>query len=188
MSSFVEEQKDLIHQLNLKVADAIESLKIDTTIELSVAKCLKITGEINKSIKSIVALSDAIKNVSPEDKAGVLLAITLTTINSDEVKSLLSEEQAKSLESFCQDAETVETIVSLVDWVGDEILVSMDINEDGVVDEDEIEVAIVDCCTCGSESCCSCCVSFSKSFASCWSSFCLRFLCCSKKGIRYRQA
>lgn len=189
MSSFVDEHSELIKELNLKVAESIKNLDIDTSIDLSIAKCIKITGEINKAIKSIKGLAEAIANVEPDDKAGVLLSVTLTTITSEDVIALLSEEQSKSLKSFCEDTETVETVVNLVDWVGDTVLTSLDLNNDGVLEEDEIEEAITDCCTCGSDNCCSCCVSFSKGFASCWSSFCLKFLCCSKKNsIRYRKA
>ena len=191
MSSFVEENKDLIQQLNQKVAEAIKNLNIDTSGTLSVAKCIKITGEIDKAIKSISALSNELAEVPVDDKMGVLLAVTLNTVNSDEVKSLLSEEQVKTLESFCQDTETVETVINLVDWVGDNILVSMDLDNDGVVEENEIEEVVVDCCTCGNkDNCCPCCINFSKGFASCWSSFCLKFLCCSKRkdGIQYESA
>ncbi len=203
MSSFVEENKDLIQQLNQKVAEAIKNLNIDTSGSLSVAKCIKITGEIDKAIKSISALSNALAEVTADDKTGVLLAVTLNTVNSDEVKSLLSEEQAKKLESFCQDTETVETVINLVDWVSDELLVRIDKNNDGVITEDEVEDSCVDCCLsknmlgqgpegCGCyqpTGCCSCCVSFSKCVSSCWSSI---FLMClrskDKKTVRYQEA
>ena len=87
MSNFVESHKEDIALLNTKVADAIDSLKIDTSGPLSIAKCIKVTGEINKAIKNVKSLYKAISSVPAEDKAGILLSVTIATINSDEVKA-----------------------------------------------------------------------------------------------------
>ena len=38
--SFFDENRDSINQLNIKVADAIQSLKIDISGNLSVGKCI----------------------------------------------------------------------------------------------------------------------------------------------------
>lgn len=201
--SFFDENRDSINQLNTKVADAIQSLKIDTSGNLSVGKCIKISGEINKAIKSIKSLKEALSQVESASRTGVYLAVTINTINSDEVKVVLSESQREVLENFCQDSETLETVVDLVDWVSDEVLVIIDKNNDGVITEDEVEDSCVDCCMSknmfgqGPEGCecyqptgcCSCCVSFSKFVSSCWSS--IFFMCLgskNKKAVRYQEA
>ena len=146
--NFVENNKESIALLNKKVADAIESLKIDTSGDLSIAKCIKVTGEINKAIKNVKSLAKAISEVEASDKAGVLLAVTIATLNSDEVKEKLSESQRKQIEDFCQDTETVETVVGLVDWIADETLEALDANNDGVVTDEELQDGCLSCCLC----------------------------------------
>ena len=54
--NFVENNKTSIQELNVKVAELISNLNIDLSGKLSVAKCLKINGEVNKAIKSIKSL------------------------------------------------------------------------------------------------------------------------------------
>ena len=197
MSNFVESHKEDIALLNTKVADAIDSLKIDTSGPLSIAKCIKVTGEINKAIKNVKSLYKAISSVPAEDKAGILLSVTIATINSDEVKAKLSADQIKQVEDFCNDTETVETVVNLVDWIADETLEALDANKDGVVTKEEFEDSVVDILMCsnncgqGSEGCgcyqptgcCSCCPSFSVSF----SSILAKIFCCGKKSMKYKK-
>lgn len=175
--NFVEENSESIDLLNKKVAIVIDSLKIDTSDILNVGKCVKITGEINKAIRNIKTLTKAISEVEPSDKVGILLAVTLKTLNSDEVKNKLSEEQRRQIEEFCQDTETVETVIGLVDWVADEILEGLDTNEDGVVTDIELENVCLKSCSC---CCCQpgeCCSGFAK--------FIAKFLCCGKKSVKY---
>ena len=201
--NFVENNKEGIVELNKKVANAITNLNIDTSGPLSVAKCIKITGEINKLIKSVKSLASAIADVEASDKAGIILAVTLATLNSDEVKAVLTEEQKNQIEGFCQDTETVDTVIGLVDWVADEALESLDTNKDGVVTEQELEDSCVGGCLCmnrcGQDSkgcacyqpdgCCKCCPNFVSSLASCWASFFLNILCCKcgKKSVKYNR-
>ena len=103
--NFVENNREGIVELNKKVAEAIKNLNIDTTSPLSIAKCIKVAGEINKLIKSVKSLASAIANVEPGDKAGVILSVTLTTLSSEEVKGVLTEEQRTELLN-----KTVKTI------------------------------------------------------------------------------
>jgi hypothetical protein len=191
-NNFVENNKESIAKLNKKVAEAIESLKIDTSGDLSIAKCIKITGEIEKAIKNISELKLAISNVEPAEKTGVLFAVTLTTLNSEEVKSKLSEKQRKQIEDFCTDTETVETVINLVDWVADETLEALDANNDGIVTEEELQDACMSCCLCSNKfgqdkygcacyqksGCCACCPGFVR-----WLS---KLLCCGKKSVKYQ--
>lgn len=199
--NFVEDNKEGIIELNQKVATAIKNLNIDTTSPLSIAKCIKVAGEINKLIKSVKSLASAIANVEPGDKAGVILSVTLTTLSSEEVKGVLTEDQRKQLEEFCQDTETVDTVVSLVDWVADEALESLDTNKDGVVTEQELEDGCVGGCLCmnrcgqgprgcacyQSKGCCACCPGLVTKLAGCWSAFFINILCCKcgKKSVKY---
>jgi len=201
--NFVETNKECIVELNKKVANAITNLNIDTSGPLSVAKCIKITGEINKSIKSVKSLTLSIASVETGDKVGIILAVTLATLNSNEVKAVLTEEQRKQIESFCQDTETIDTVISLVDWIADEALESLDTNKDGIVTEQELEDSCVGGCLCmnrcgqDSKGCvcyqpdswCTCCSTFVSSLASCWASFFLNILCCKcgKKSVNYNR-
>ena len=75
--NFVENNKTSIQELNVKVAELISNLNIDLSGKLSVAKCLKINGEVNKAIKSIKSLAQAVADIDAGDKAGVIIAITL---------------------------------------------------------------------------------------------------------------
>ena len=174
--NFVENNKTSIQELNVKVAELIKNLNIDASGKLSVAKCLKINGEVNKAIKSIKSLAQAVADIDAGDKAGVIIAITLETLTSDEVKSILSEEQRKDVEDFCKDAETIDAVIGLIDWVSDETLKKLDANNDGVVTKEELET---DCAKR-----CKCC----PSIASCWSAFFINVLCCGKDSIEYQSA
>ena len=87
------------------------------------------------------------------------------------MKDILSEKQIKKIEEFSNDTETVETVIALVDWVSDNVLDTIDINNDGFITEEELEVCATKCC-------CSCCPSIVKS---CLSSFFLKYVCCEKK-------
>ena len=49
-------------------------------------------------------------NSNPEDKVGVIFAVTVETLNSEEVKSLLNENQRKQVEKFCEDTESVDEV------------------------------------------------------------------------------
>lgn len=190
--NFVQENKEGIDELNKKVAEVIKSFNIDTSGNLTPAKCLKISGEINKSIKSIKSLASAISNLEAGDKTAIILAITIETLNSEEVKSVLSDSQIKQIEQFCEDTENVETIIALVDWVADEVLDTLDLNNDGVVTKDEVEEVCINGCLCANKcgqgpegcgcyqpkGCCACCPSFVSNLAYCWSNFFIRVLCC----------
>lgn len=180
--NFVNDNRESINELSKKVAETIKTFNIDTTGELTAAKCLKISGEINKSIKSIKSLANAIANVPSSDKTAIILAITIETLNSDEVKSVLNESQIKQIEKFCEDTENVETIIALVDWVADEVFEIMDTNNDGEVSRDEIQEGCVKAC--------KCCPGFGKSLGSCWSSFVINILCCKqgKDSVRYKES
>ncbi len=174
--NFVENNKTSIQELNIKVADLIKNLNIDASGKLSVAKCLKINAEVNKAIKSIKSLAQAVADIGAGDKVGVIIAITLDTLNSKEVKSVLSDQQRKELEDFCQDVETIDAVIGLVDWVSDETLRKLDTNNDGVVTKEELET---DCAKR-----CKCC----PSIASCWSFFFINIICCGcgKDSIKYQ--
>jgi hypothetical protein len=173
--SFVENNKDSILELNKKVSQLITDLNINVSDKLTLSKCLKIVGEINKAIRSIKSFSDSLQKIEGGEKAGIILAVTLHTLNSEEVKAVLSEEQRKYIEDFCQDTETVETIINLVDWVSDSALEQLDSNNDGVVTKKEIEENCRKTCKC-----CPC-------IASCWSTF-LLCICCSSKSIKYDES
>lgn len=168
--NFVPQNKEYIDNVAKQVSNTIKSLNIDMSGQLSVAKLLKINGEINKAIKNHKNLVEAISKVPDGEKTGVIIAVVIEVINTEEFKSILSEEQRKQVEDFCRDTETAEAVVGLVDWIADTVLESMDKNKDGVVTEDEIQQ---------STKCCPC---FSKFF--------LKFLCCkgNEKQIVYDEA
>ena len=184
--NFVQNNHEGIVELNTKVAEVISNLNIDTEGELTVAKCLKISGEINKCIKSVKSLASAIQNVNPEDKVGVIFAVTVETLNSEEVKSLLNENQRKQVEKFCEDTESVEAIIGMVDWIADETLEAIDSNKDGVVTQDEVEECCAKSCGC----CKGCCPGFLSSLAKCWGSCFMKFCCCKSgknSAVKYQE-
>ena len=200
--NFVENNKEGIIELNQKVAAAIKNLNIDTSV-LTIAKCIRVTGEINKLIKSVKSVASALSNIEPGDKAGIILAVTLATLNSEDVKGVLNEEQRKQLDDFCQDTDTVATVISLVDWVADEALESLDTNKDGVITEQELEEGCVGDCLCmngcgqgpegcscyQSTGCCACFPGFITTLGGWWSSFFINVLCCKfgKKSVTYKK-
>ena len=165
--NFVPQNKESINSIANQASNTIKSLNIEMTGQLSVAKLLKINGEINKAIKNHKKLVETISKVPDGEKTGVIIAVVIEVLNSEEFKSILSEDQRNQVEDFCKDTETAEAVVGLVDWIADTVLESMDKNKDGIVTEDEIEQ---------STKCCPC---FSKFF--------LKVLCCkgNEKQIVY---
>ena len=116
--------------------------------------------------------------------------VPLTNIHKDEI---LNEDQIKKIEEFSNDSETVETVIALVDWVSDVVLDTIDLDNDGFITEEELDVCVTKYCLCkghcGQDSegcscyqtngCCHCYQSLVKSFSSCWSTFFLKCLCCA---------
>ena len=199
---FVPKNKDSINNVSKIVSVTIKSLNINTSGQLTIAKLLKINGEINKAIKSQKELFEALSKINDGEKTGVIVAVIIEIINSEDFKSILSEEQRKQVEDFCKDTETAETVVGLIDWIADTTLESMDTNKDGIVTEDEIEDNFVGCCLCVDRcgqnekgcgcyqptGCCKCCPGFVSSCAGCFSGFFLKFLCCKKnKQVEYKE-
>ena len=193
--SFVETHEESINNLNIKIAEFIESLNIDFSKELSIAVMIKISGQISKLIKNTKDLNSALTELPSDDKIATLLVITIETLNSEEVSKVLPEEAREKIEKFCSDTETVNEIIELVDWVSDEIVESMDLNNDGIVTQDEIEISVNNCCLCvdsfgqGSDGCscyreghcCGCCQGASSAFSKCFSKFLLKCICCKKQ-------
>lgn len=202
ITSFVSKNRDSIDNVTKKVKDVINALNIDFSGELSVGKIIKINGEINKAIKTNKQLIESLSKIPDNDKVGIITGVIIDIINSEEFKQILSNEQRKQIEDFCNDTETAETIVGLIDWISDETLESMDLNKDGMVTESEIEDNYVGCCLCVDrcgqddngcgcyqpDGCCKCCPGCVSKTASCFSGFFLKFLCCkkNKKPIKYK--
>ena len=201
--NFVPKNKESIKNVAVKVSETVKSFNIDLSGPLSIAKLLKINGEINKAIKSNKELVKALSSIPDGEKTGVVVAVVIDIINTEEFKSVLSEEQRKQVEDFCNDTETAETVVGLIDWIADKTLESMDENKDGEVTNDEVESAYVNCClcanTCGQDAngcacyqpngCCKCCPGCVGASAGCFSGFFLKFLCCKSKNesIKYKE-
>ena len=167
METFIEDNKDDVLELNKRVSHVIKDLNIKSD-NLELQQCLKIIGAINNSIRSINVLSSFLQKIEDSKKAGVILAITIHTLNSEEVKAVLSEDQRNFIKKNCQDTETKETIINFIDWVSESVNSQFDLNKDGYVTEQEIK-----------EKCkntCSCC----PKMTSCWSTF-LLLICCSGK-------
>ncbi len=161
-----------INDLINKFVDSLKKLGFNNETNITVAKCIKINGEIGKLIKESKSIYSKLENLKSTEKASTILRILIASLNSDQMKDILSENQIKKIEEFSNDTETVETVIALVDWVSDNVLDTIDTNNDGFITEEELEVCATKCC-------CSCCPSCAKSFASCWSSFFLKCLCCA---------
>ena len=161
-----------INDLINKFVDSLKKLGFNNETNITVAKCIKINGEIGKLIKESKSIYSKLENLKSTEKASTILRILIASLNSDQMKDILSENQIKKIEEFSNDTETVETVIALVDWVSDNVLDTIDTNNDGFITEEELEVCATKCC-------CSCCPSCAKSFSSCWSSFFLKCLCCA---------
>ena len=161
-----------INDLINNFVDSLKKLGFNNETNITVAKCIKINGEIGKLIKESKSIYSKLENLKSTEKASTILRILIASLNSDQMKDILSENQIKKIEEFSNDTETVETVIALVDWVSDNVLDTIDTNNDGFITEEELEV-------CATKYCCSCCPSCAKSFSSCWSSFFLKCLCCA---------
>ena len=182
-----------INDLINKFADSLKKLNIDKNTDITLAKCIKIHGEIGKLIKESKTIYSKVENIEPSEKASIILRILLASLKSDQMREILSDDQIKKIEDFSNDTETVETVIALVDWVSDHVLDSLDEDDDGFITEEELERCATKCCLCKGhcgqstkgcgcyqeKGCCSCCPSFVKLFSSCWSSFFLKCLCCA---------
>lgn len=182
-----------INELINKFVDSLKKLKIDKSTEITLAKCIKIHGEIGKLIKETKSIYSKVESIEPSEKAVIILRILIAALKSEQMKEVLSDDQIKKIEDFSNDTETVETVIALVDWVSDHVLDAIDEDDDGFITEEELERCATKCCLCKghcgqsvkgcgcyqSIGCCSCCPSFVKLFSSCWSSFFLKCLCCA---------
>lgn len=182
-----------INELINKFVDSLKKLKIDKSTEITLAKCIKIHGEIGKLIKETKSIYSKVESIEPSEKAVIILRILIAALKSEQMKEVLSDDQIKKIEDFSNDTETVETVIALVDWVSDHVLDAIDEDDDGFITEEELERCATKCCLCKghcgqsvkgcgcyqSTGCCSCCPSFVKLFSSCWSSFFLKCLCCA---------
>ena len=182
-----------INELINKFVDSLKKLGIDKNTEITLAKCIKIEGEVGKLIKESKTIYSKIGSIEPSEKAGIILRILLAILKSDQMKEILSEDQIKKIQDFSSDTETVETVIALVDWVSNHVLDELDEDDDGFITEEELERCATKCCLCKghcgqntkgcgcyqASGCCSCCPSFVKLFSSCWSSFFLKCLCCA---------
>ena len=189
-----------INELIEDLVNSLKKLNIDKNTDITLAKCIKIHGEVGKLVKGSKEIYSKLENISPAEKASSILTILLAALKSEKVKELLSDDQIKKIEEFSNDTETVETVIALVDWVSDHVLDSLDADDDGFITEEELERCATKCCLCKGhcgqdpkgcgcyqpEGCCSCCQSFVKIFSSCWSSFFLKILCCAgdKKKVK----
>lgn len=201
--SFVEKNKNLIKKLEDKIATTIKSLNISTNDSLSFEVCFKLVGEITKAIKNVKSLADALNAIPDDDRTAVSMSIIIYLLKSESVKELLSPQQVEQIEKFVNNKEAVDTVLNLVDWVADTALESLDINNDGVVTDNEVEKKCNDFCLCvnncgGGEdgcecyksgNCCGCCTKLVKSLASCWSCFFIKVLCCkcSSSQVKYEK-
>ena len=109
ITSFVSKNRDSIDNVTKKVKDVINALNIDFSGELSVGKIIKINGEINKAIKTNKQLIESLSKIPDNDKVGIITGVIIDIINSEEFKQILSNEQRKQIEDFCNDTETAET-------------------------------------------------------------------------------
>ncbi len=200
--SFISEHQDEIKKIKSQVIDVIKSSNITVDLQnIKVSEILRIVSSITKAINNIKDLKAELESLPADNKAGILFTVTTNIINSKEVSQHLSPAVKDKILNFTEDADAVNEVASIVDWVGDAVLTGYDKNEDGVVTNLEIEEDCVGCCICSdrcgndkngcacyqSKGCCACCPSISKSIARCWSAFFINILCCQcgKKQVRY---
>lgn len=174
---FITKHQKEINIITDKVIDLIKSTNIDVNAKtINTSQILRIISEINKTINKMKSLKKELDEMSPSDKTGILFSVTVGVINSPEVSNHLSPEVKNIILDFTENGDAVSEVANIVDWVSDEVIEGYDINQDGVVTEDEI-----------AKSCnksCSCCP---KGLGSCWAKFFIGFLCCGcgKKEIKY---
>lgn len=162
---------DSIELITSKIIQYLESNNISNETELNLAKKLKIVSQVKKEIAQVKEFVEEMKNMDNSERINKVLEILMKVLNSEEIKKVLSEQQINELKNVVEDAEILETIVDMIEFVYEEvkepILENMDENKDGVVTRDEVMENM---------SCCG-----NKRLASCWAGFYLKFLCCGNK-------
>lgn len=175
---FITKHQEEIKIITDSVINVIKSCNININIEtINTSQIIRVISEINKTINKMKTLKKELEEMSAVDKAGILFAVTTAVINSPEVSNHLSPAVKSKILDFTENGQAVNEIANIVDWVSDEVLDGYDINQDGVITEEEI-----------AESCnksCSCCP---KGLGNCWAKFFIGFLCCGcgKKEIKTR--
>lgn len=166
------EINDLINEF----IKSLKNLEINNNTKITVAKCIKINGEMGKIIKESTEIYNKLHNLNSIEKSSSIIRIMIASLNSEQMKDILNEDQIKKIEEFSNDTETVETVIALIDWVSDVVLDTIDINNDGIVTEKELQTCATKYCLFGD---CKCCKSIVNNISSCWSSFFLKCLCCA---------
>lgn len=153
-----------------KFATHLEKLNISTSEELKPIKQFKLIGEIEKLIQQTTNTKKKLSKLDVSEKIGEIRKIILIVLNDERVKKLLTEKQINSIKSAMDEAETVETIVDMIEFIydntKDKVLEGLDANKDGKVTTDEVKTK------------CGCCGN--NKLATCWSKFLINFICCGK--------
>ena len=142
-------QSQEIELIISKFATYLEKLNIGTSEELKPIKQFKLLGEIEKLIQQPRDTKDKLSKLDVSEKIGEIRKIIMTVLNDERVKRLLTEKQINSVKLAMDEAETVETIVDMIEFIydntKDRVLDGLDINNDGKVTTDEVKTKC-DCC------------------------------------------
>uniref|UniRef100_A0A6C0B5P8 EF-hand domain-containing protein n=1 Tax=viral metagenome TaxID=1070528 RepID=A0A6C0B5P8_9ZZZZ len=173
----------------------------DITTELKTLDeetCISVFNEIVECIKSLTDIGKYLKNTDTEEKTGVILELVIEVLSSSKLEEYISPEVREQFKDISNNAEVMNIVLKVVNYINGELLKSFDNNNDGKVTVEEVESDIVDCFMCknaGGCACykddasCKCCSAFYKNVANIMAKFFIKVLCCGceKNYITRRQ-
>lgn len=169
--AFLEKYQDEIQVICNRVSNTLDDIGITAEQErITIVQCVNIVGEIGKSITSLKGLTKQLVSAEPEEKASLLFLITISVLNSSVVSERLSAGVREQLEEFAENGQALSVITDLVNWVSEELLESLDANDDGAVTVEEIEAGCTKCCKC---------LPGSKLLGRIWGKIFVKLCCCA---------
>ena len=182
---FNEEDKKKITTATIKIFKTYEITK--EIKELTPEICITIINEIVECVKSTIDVTVYLKNVESSNKPGVILELIVEVLSSPELENEVSPEVQEQLRNISSNAEAMNIILKLVNYLNGKLLESLDNDGDGRVTVEEVQADIVDCllckkkgcCACYKEGeCCSCCPAFSNKVGEALAKFFVKVICC----------
>ena len=74
-----------INELIENLVNSLKKLNIDKNTDITLAKCIKIHGEVGKLVKESKEIYSRLENITPAEKASTILTILLAALKSDKV-------------------------------------------------------------------------------------------------------
>jgi len=177
-----EEQTKMLTKLCIDILNKHNITKEVHNISKETA--LVIITELIDGVKNGVDITNELKDVSPDDKPGVVIKIILDILSSDELEPYLDPEVKTQIRNFTNNVEVMNGVLQVINFLNSKLLDSLDNDGNGKITIEEVESDVVDCLMCsklGEGGCYKsdgCCLPFSRKIGNIVAKIFIKFICC----------